>query len=210
MNNYLTFFWEFFGHYGNNSPNRGNQMSEFEQLIRKCGFSYEQIAAELGISDRTVRRYVSGETKPRVSELGVLRGLIAAGVTPRNLNSSTFTFIDLFAGIGGLRRGFEAIGGSCIFTSEWDKYSQQTYAANFPNDTHEIAGDITKIDAAKIPRHDVLLAGFPCQPFQLRVFQRKIHWGVRMVLRVIRKALCSLTCSALLRTIGPRHFYWKT
>jgi DNA (cytosine-5)-methyltransferase 1 len=78
-----------------------------------------------------------------------------------------FRFIDLFAGIGGLRRGFEAAGGTCVFTSEWDRWAQATYRANFPGDGHEIAGDITKIAARDIPEHDVLLAGFPCQPFSI-------------------------------------------
>ena len=78
-----------------------------------------------------------------------------------------FTFIDLFAGIGGMRLGFESAGGKCVFTSEWDTYSNRTYQANFPDDAHAIAGDITKISAGEIPDHDVLLAGFPCQPFSL-------------------------------------------
>lgn len=82
-------------------------------------------------------------------------------------NASPFTFIDLFAGIGGMRRGFDAIGGKCVYTSEWNQFSQETYRANFPHDDHEIAGDITKVDASEIPAHDVLLAGFPCQPFSL-------------------------------------------
>lgn len=73
-----------------------------------------------------------------------------------------FKFIDLFAGIGGIRIPFEEIGGDCVFTSEWDKFSQQTYAANFGEIPH---GDITKIDPKDIPSFDVLLAGFPCQPF---------------------------------------------
>ncbi len=73
-----------------------------------------------------------------------------------------FRFIDLFAGIGGMRLAFEDVGGECVFSSEWDKDSQKTYAANF----HEIpAGDITKIDYHSIPDFEVLLAGFPCQPF---------------------------------------------
>ena len=73
-----------------------------------------------------------------------------------------FSFIDLFAGVGGMRLGFESAGGRCVFTSEWDKYAQKTYEANFG----EIpAGDITKINALDIPKFDVLLAGFPCQPF---------------------------------------------
>lgn len=74
------------------------------------------------------------------------------------------TFIDLFAGIGGTRIGFERAGGKCVFSSEWDKDSQKTYAANFG----EIpAGDITKIDEKTIPDFDILVAGFPCQPFSM-------------------------------------------
>jgi DNA (cytosine-5)-methyltransferase 1 len=78
------------------------------------------------------------------------------------IKHSKFRFIDLFAGIGGTRLAFEAAGGTCVFTSEWDSHSQKTYEANF----NEIPqGDITKIDAADIPRFDILVAGFPCQPF---------------------------------------------
>jgi DNA (cytosine-5)-methyltransferase 1 len=72
------------------------------------------------------------------------------------------TFIDLFAGIGGIRLGFESAGFECIFSSEWDKYAQKTYQANFD---HFPFGDITKIDVSEIPSHDILVAGFPCQAF---------------------------------------------
>lgn len=88
-------------------------------------------------------------------------------------SSSAFSFVDLFAGIGGLRKGFEAIGGECVFTSEWDKYSQQTYRANFPSDTHEITGDIRDVAERDVPKHDVLLAGFPCQPFSIAGVSKK-------------------------------------
>lgn len=71
-------------------------------------------------------------------------------------------FIDLFAGIGGIRLGFEDEHTECIFSSEWDKFSQKTYEANFNELPH---GDITQIEAKDIPKHDILLAGFPCQPF---------------------------------------------
>lgn len=71
-------------------------------------------------------------------------------------------FIDLFAGIGGMRIAFESVGAKCVFSSEWDKYCQRTYAANFGDIPH---GDITKIKERDIPKFDVLLAGFPCQPF---------------------------------------------
>jgi len=75
-----------------------------------------------------------------------------------------FTFIDLFSGIGGIRLAFEAAGGKCVLTSELNKFAQKTYAANFG----EIpSGDIRKIDANSIPDHDVLVAGFPCQPFSI-------------------------------------------
>lgn len=77
-------------------------------------------------------------------------------------DQSKFRFIDLFAGIGGMRIGFESVGGRCVFTSEWDKFAQKTYEANFG----EIpSGDITQVDASAIPKFDILLAGFPCQPF---------------------------------------------
>jgi DNA (cytosine-5)-methyltransferase 1 len=87
-----------------------------------------------------------------------------------------FTFIDLFAGIGGIRKGFESAGGRCVFTSEWDQYCQRTYRANFPIH-HPIAGDITKVNAQDVPHHDVLLAGFPCQPFSIAGVSKKKSLG---------------------------------
>ena len=74
----------------------------------------------------------------------------------------SFKFIDLFAGIGGMRIPFDELGGECVFTSEFDKFAQQTYEANF-NEMPD--GDIKNIDLEQIPKHDLLLAGFPCQAF---------------------------------------------
>lgn len=79
-----------------------------------------------------------------------------------NRGAYKFKFIDLFAGIGGIRIPFQGLGGECVFSSEWDKFSQQTYAANFGEVPH---GDITQIASEEIPSHDLLLAGFPCQAF---------------------------------------------
>jgi DNA (cytosine-5)-methyltransferase 1 len=87
-----------------------------------------------------------------------------------------FTFIDLFAGIGGMRKGFETIGGKCVFTSEWDRFSVETYLANYECN-HEISGDITKVPVGNIPKHDVLLAGFPCQPFSIAGVSKKNSLG---------------------------------
>jgi len=77
---------------------------------------------------------------------------------------NSFKFIDLFAGIGGIRLGFESVGGHCIFSSEWDEQAAKTYEANFGE---RPAGDITKIKSEEIPDFDILLGGFPCQPFSI-------------------------------------------
>ena len=80
------------------------------------------------------------------------------------MKTNHFTFIDLFAGIGGMRMPFDRLGGKCVFSSEWDGHAQQTYYHNFGEMPE---GDITKIDEQNIPDHDILLAGFPCQPFSI-------------------------------------------
>jgi len=85
-----------------------------------------------------------------------------------------FRFIDLFCGIGGFRRAFEQVGGLCVFSSDWDKYSQVTYAANFGEKPH---GDIHSVKVADIPAHDILCAGFPCQPFSLAGVSKKNSLG---------------------------------
>jgi len=77
---------------------------------------------------------------------------------------TNFKFIDLFAGIGGIRLGFESVGGTCVFSSEWDAAACETYKANFGE---QPAGDITKIKSEDIPDFDILLGGFPCQPFSI-------------------------------------------
>ena len=84
------------------------------------------------------------------------------------------TFIDLFAGIGGMRIAFEEVGGHCVYSNEWNKYSQQTYFANFGEQPE---GDITKVDEASIPDHDILVAGFPCQPFSIAGVSKKNSLG---------------------------------
>jgi DNA (cytosine-5)-methyltransferase 1 len=92
------------------------------------------------------------------------------------VNAPAFTFIDLFAGIGGMRMGFESAGGRCVFTSEWNPFARRTYAANFPA-AHAIAGDIREQNHDSIPDHDVLLAGFPCQPFSIAGVSKKNALG---------------------------------
>ena len=147
--------------------------SEFSILRQNAGLTVKEAAEILEVSVSTAYRYDSGDSVPRIAELQALKGMRAAGTTKHaTRNGEWFSFVDLFAGIGGLRRGFEAIGGKCVFTCEWDKYSQITYRANFRCD-HEIAGDIREVAAGSIPRHDVLLAGFPCQPFSIAGVSKK-------------------------------------
>ena len=143
-------------------------------------FSQEHIAEHLGKDTRTIRRWEKGEVRVPKIAVAALRELLlrpsAPTVEEARSEKAEFTFIDLFAGIGGTRLGFEAAGGRCVFTSEWDKYACQTYRANHA-DSHEIVGDIRKVDADSIPDHDVLVAGFPCQPFSLAGVSKKNSLG---------------------------------
>lgn len=142
----------------------------------KTFLKIEELAKILEVSCRSVNRYLSGEIKPRKSMITALRSHLAGG--GGSGNGSRFHFIDLFAGIGGMRRAFETHGGRCVWTSEWDRFSRQTYAKCFEADEHVLAGDITKIiDTSVIPSHDVLLAGFPCQPFSLAGVSKKNSLG---------------------------------
>ena len=89
--------------------------------------------------------------------------------------SKKFRFIDLFCGIGGMRIGLERVGGTCVYSSEINKYAIETYTANFGDDPD---GDITKINASDIPDHEVLAAGFPCQPFSLAGVVKRNSMGM--------------------------------
>ena len=149
-------------------------MNAFSELRLKTGLSIPELAKALDYTERQLYRWESGDCQPKSVVLEHMKRILSdRGTTESDNENYAFTFIDLFAGIGGLRKGFETINGKCVFTCEWDKYSQQTYKANFPHDDHEIAGDIQKIDIADIPKHDVLIAGFPCQPFSIAGVSKK-------------------------------------
>jgi len=142
----------------------------------------------------TINRWVNGKASPRLTytEYCALEKLLPP--PPKNPKHE-FDFIDLFAGIGGIRRGFDAIGGRCVFTSEWNSYAVKTYKANHYSDPehHQFNNDIRKVtlsddegiteyDAYQhidraIPDHDVLLAGFPCQPFSIAGVSKKNALG---------------------------------
>ncbi len=152
--------------------------SELRELRESLGLSQGALADWLAVSRRTIQRWENGDTVPNHATVLLLRQAASgpnSGSAGRRKPSS-FTFIDLFAGIGGMRIGFEANGGRCIYTSEWDRFCRQTYTANFP-ETHAIAGDIRDIETSEIPSHDLLLAGFPCQPFSVAGVSKKNSLG---------------------------------
>ncbi|OFA29254.1 DNA (cytosine-5-)-methyltransferase [Glaciecola punicea] len=151
-----------------------SNIAEYVLSIRKnLGLGRTEFANLLGMNssgERTVRGWEKGEhtpSKKKLADISILELKLAkireqAPFRYRSNGENSFKFIDLFAGIGGIRLPFQAIGGECVFSSEWDKFAQKTYMANFGELAH---GDITKIKASDIPSHDILLGGFPCQAF---------------------------------------------
>ncbi|KRF39884.1 DNA (cytosine-5-)-methyltransferase [Paenibacillus sp. Soil787] len=132
----------------------------------RLGMTQKEMADVIGLGkygDRTIRRWENSESNPSEVELKFIMEL---SEEPRYANppleKARFKTIDLFAGIGGIRLAFHKLGSYTVFSSEWDKFSQKTYKANFGEVPH---GDITKVDEKDIQDHDILLAGFPCQPF---------------------------------------------
>ena len=168
--------WEKLGTY---CPQRDTSMIQTQQLKlliqARDIFTQRELARYVGKDIKTIRRWEKGETPcPAILE-PALRELLRQSETKKQ-NGTGFRFIDLFAGIGGIRMGFEAHGGTCVFTSEWNTFSQKTYIKNF-GDTHQFIGDIVPFPAEEIPEHDVLLAGFPCQPFSLAGVSKKNSLG---------------------------------
>jgi DNA (cytosine-5)-methyltransferase 1 len=137
-------------------------------------FGKKVLAERLDVDRRTLSRWQKAPGKLPVARQLALREILRS--IPRRPEGSDFTFIDLFAGIGGMRAGFAAAGGRCIFTSEWNPWAQKTYTANFGTD-EPLIGDITQYPAEDIPDHDVLLAGFPCQPFSVAGVSKKNALG---------------------------------
>lgn len=134
------------------------------------------IAQKLQVAPKTISRWERRATSCPLYVEPALREILQNFATNKTATNSSFTFIDLFAGIGGIRMGFERAGGRCIFTSEWNPWAQQTYVKNFGHEGN-LMGDITQQDAESIPDHDVLLAGFPCQPFSIAGVSKKNALG---------------------------------
>lgn len=151
----------------------------YDLLLRAREFyTQKEIADIFEIDVRTVRRWEVREPAPPAYIADTIRQRLLPLVDQLPPKDGKFTFIDLFAGIGGIRKGFELHGGHCVFTSEWNRFAQKTYFENYPQTTdHLFAGDITLVNARDIPDFDVLLAGFPCQPFSIAGVSKKNSLG---------------------------------
>ncbi len=151
-------------------------------LISKTGLSNKDLAERLDVTERTIYRYANLQSTPNkllYNEIKKLADL--ANNSTVGIGEHKFRFIDLFAGIGGFRKAFDSIGGQCVFTSEWDKQCRTTYMTNY-DCNHPLVGDIRDFTESpdklnQIPEHDVLVGGFPCQPFSLAGVSKKKSLG---------------------------------
>jgi DNA (cytosine-5)-methyltransferase 1 len=161
-------------------PNEAARDALADALSR---FPKAQLAEELSITTKTLDGWLNKHIPSPGLVYHAVHGFLESRKHIADEGEAPFRFIDLFAGIGGIRLGFEAHGGKCVFTSEWDKFSTQTYRENFKEDEHAIHGDIRAITkdpqtiSEMIPDHDVLLAGFPCQPFSIAGVSKKNSLG---------------------------------
>lgn len=137
--------------------------SAIHDVLKPVGRAKAPTVTLEGATDHEAVAPFFAEVGIRAGDKLLIRRTGPAGVRVSPL-AAPFRFIDLCAGIGGIRLGFEAVGGRCVFSSEIDPLAGVTYAANFGDTPH---GDLTQIAAADVPDHDVLLAGFPCQPFSI-------------------------------------------
>ena len=136
-----------------------------KQRRESLGLTQKEFAFLLnlkGSGDRTISGWERGEHSPTDAKLKIIKNLSTLIPFKESSKKPDFTFIDLFAGIGGIRLPFQQLNGKCLFSSEWDKFAIKTYASNYGELP---SGDITKIPTSQIPSHDILLAGFPCQAF---------------------------------------------
>lgn len=157
------------------SNSEPQEIDDANALIAKLreSMTRRQLAESLGLSTSTVERWETGKVQPKTVSVPALKELYY-GTTHED--GTDFRTIDLFAGIGGIRRGFASAGGHAVFSSEWNEFSARTYRTNY-GFAETMAGDITQVDANDIPDCDVVLAGFPCQPFSLAGVSKKRSLG---------------------------------
>ena len=134
-------------------------------------YTQQMLAEKLDVNRKTISRWGNRQIPLPLNVEPALREILR-GICDTPCPDASFTFIDLFAGIGGIRKGFESVGGKATFTSEWNPWAQKPYTANF-GDEGKLVGEIVGFPTEEIPDHDVLLAGFPCQPFSIATVSKK-------------------------------------
>lgn len=157
-----------------------DKSTSFAILVEQSCLPIDEISARCVVTSRTVYRWIKDNSAPPLA-VAKLQQIVKEANKGCASPFQNFKYIDLFAGIGGFRRAFDSIGGKCVFTSEWDKACRLTYTSNYTCD-HPVNGDIRDYtineDAlAMIPQHDVIVAGFPCQPFSLAGVSKKNSLG---------------------------------
>lgn len=152
---------------------REQKADKIRGIREKLDITRKEFSDALGLSreeEKILRLWETGSVDiPDKIYQRILRFPTEPVFAADSVNNPRFTQIDLFAGIGGIRLGFQKNGGKTVFSSEWDKFAQKTYRVNYGEIPH---GDITQIDEKDIPDHDILLAGFPCQPFSMAGLKR--------------------------------------
>ena len=151
-----------------------NKAEEIKSIREKLGISRKEFSDALGLKKEQEKLLKSWESGEEEIPQNIYKKIKAFPTDPpfknRDIQECKFKQIDLFAGIGGIRQAFQNLGGYNVYSSEWDKFAQTTYRINY-GDVPD--GDITQVDENTIPDHDILLGGFPCQPFS----QAGLHKG---------------------------------
>lgn len=138
---------------------------EIREKREDLGITVKEFADALGLGkngEKLLRAWEKGGAVPPDDVYQKIISFASNRPYCQSVEDGTFRFIDLFAGIGGIRIPFQELGGTCVFSSEWDQFAQKTYKVNFGETP---SGDIMQIESASIPDFDILLGGFPCQPF---------------------------------------------
>ncbi|MCC0647272.1 DNA (cytosine-5-)-methyltransferase [Clostridioides sp. ZZV15-6598] len=146
--------------------NTSHRSDKIKAVREKLDITRKEFSDALGLSKEDEKELKFWESGTKIVPDNIYDKIIMFPTEPPykapTEEECRFTQIDLFAGIGGIRQGFQRCGGRTVFSSEWDKFAQKTYRINYGEIPE---GDITEIDVNNIPAHDILLAGFPCQPF---------------------------------------------
>jgi len=187
-----------------------NLLNKIELVKEMYNFSNYELTSFLGIDERipknvSIKEFYQnqGIALSKDAKVRVKKHFDNLAQSKTSSSDSSFKFIDLFAGIGGMRTAFESVGGECVFSSEIDPYPAAIYTENFKE---RPSGDITKIPNKYIPSHDVLVAGFPCQPFSLAGVSKRESMGIKHGFECETKGTLFFEVARILKYHKPKMF----